>query len=98
MRIVHHDLKLENVLVTPNGHVALCDFGNVCTFSPNLAEKEWNDNTMKGRGGTDGYLSPEQYVGDGSHNYKVDIYGFGLMLLDLFMPLGTVSLVVGRWT
>lgn len=94
MRIVHHDLKLENVLVTPNGHVSLCDFGNVCTFPNDLADEEWNGKTMHGKAGTDGYLAPEQFIGDGGHNYKADIYVFGLMILDLFMPNGDVSSVI----
>ena len=94
MRLVHHDLKLENVLVTPNGHVSLCDFGNVAAFPENLADEEWNDKTMYGKAGTDGYLAPEQFIGDGGHSYKADIYVFGLMLLDLFMPNGDVSLMM----
>ncbi|KAI6024483.1 hypothetical protein EDC04DRAFT_3143255 [Pisolithus marmoratus] len=71
IRIMHNDLKLENILVTPNGH------------------DEWNGKTMSGKAGTDGYLAPEQFVGDSTHNYKADIYAFGLMVLDLFMPSGT---------
>lgn len=89
IRIMHNDLKLENILVTPNGHVTVCDFGHATTFSPDVTEDEWNGKTMSGKAGTDGYLAPEQFVGDSTHNYKADIYAFGLIILDLFMPSGS---------
>lgn len=88
IRIMHNDLKLENILVTPNGHVTVCDFGHASTFSLDITEDEWNGKIMSGKAGTDGYLAPEQFVGDSAHNYKADIYAFGLMVLDLFMPGG----------
>ncbi|KAI6034554.1 kinase-like domain-containing protein [Pisolithus microcarpus] len=59
IRIMHNDLKLENIL------------------------DEWNGKTMSGKAGTDGS------VGDSTHNYKADIYAFGLIILDLFMPSGS---------
>ncbi|KIO12467.1 hypothetical protein M404DRAFT_58500, partial [Pisolithus tinctorius Marx 270] len=80
IRIMHNDLKLENILVTPNGHVTVCDFGHASTFSLDITEDEWNGKIMSGKAGTDGYLAPEQFVGDSAHNYKADIYAFGLMV------------------
>ncbi|KAI6166208.1 kinase-like domain-containing protein [Pisolithus thermaeus] len=89
VRIMHNDLKPENILVTPNGHVTVCDFGHATTFSPDVTEDQWNGKTMSGKAGTDGYLAPEQFAGDSTHNYKADIYAFGLIILDLFMPSGS---------
>ncbi|KIJ64860.1 hypothetical protein HYDPIDRAFT_167644 [Hydnomerulius pinastri MD-312] len=80
--VVHHDLKLDNVLVTPDGHIALCDFGNAYMYREEEDGDDFEGKWIKG-GGTLGYYAPEQFDRK-LHNYKADMYAFGLMLLDLF--------------
>ncbi|KAF8836778.1 kinase-like protein [Paxillus ammoniavirescens] len=81
--IVHHDLKVENVLISPSGHVAVCDFGNsYMYYGEERTSEHFKEGGLIGRS-TLGYLAPEQ-SDDEEHNYKVDMYAFGLLLLDLF--------------
>ncbi|KAF9234648.1 kinase-like domain-containing protein [Melanogaster broomeanus] len=81
--IVHHDLKTDNVLITPSGHIALCDFGNSYMYHDEERTMEhFYAGGILGES-TFGYLAPEQFH-NSEHNYKVDMYTFGLLLLDLF--------------
>ncbi|KIJ14003.1 hypothetical protein PAXINDRAFT_116530 [Paxillus involutus ATCC 200175] len=87
--IVHHDLKVENVLISPSGHIAVCDFGNsYMYYGEERTPEHFKAGGIIGRS-TFGYLAPEQSDGE-EHNYKVDMYAFGLLLLDLFCD-GQVS-------
>jgi serine/threonine protein kinase len=55
-RIVHRDLKLENLLISSSGVVALCDFGLALSLPPDwVALLDANDAT----GGNPEHLAPE---------------------------------------
>ncbi|KAH7887480.1 hypothetical protein F5I97DRAFT_2072803 [Phlebopus sp. FC_14] len=85
-RVVHQDLKLENVLVTPTGHICICDFGNTAVFDENMSDERFKEKSLEGVYGTDGYQAPELFTG--KHNYKVDMWGLGIMLVELFLNGG----------
>ncbi len=73
-RIVHRDIKPDNVFVSPNGDYKLGDFGVARTI----------DKTVSGlsKKGTYIYMAPEIYKGElGSPN--VDIYSLGIMMYKL---------------
>jgi serine/threonine protein kinase len=74
-KIIHRDIKSENVFITADKNSKLGDFG----ISKIL------DNTLefaKSGVGTPYYLSPEICKGD-SYNFKTDIWMFGCLLYEL---------------
>ena len=72
-RVIHCDLKPENVLIFPENRLRLMDFGIA-----RVAQK-----TLKGSGtGTIGYMSPEQAMGKPS--LKSDVFSLGIILYRMF--------------
>jgi serine/threonine protein kinase/Tol biopolymer transport system component len=71
--ILHRDIKLGNIKITPDGQVYLVDFG--------LAKMGWeHEETMTGaRAMTPGYSPPEQY-GSARTDARSDIYSLGATL------------------
>ncbi|KHN12744.1 Inactive protein kinase [Glycine soja] len=74
--IAHRDLRPKNILVTHDFEPMVADFGLARWHS------EWNIDTEDRVIGTSGYLAPE-YLDAGNLTYKVDVYAFGIVLLEL---------------
>ncbi|XP_030941622.1 G-type lectin S-receptor-like serine/threonine-protein kinase At5g35370 [Quercus lobata] len=70
-RIIHCDVKPENILLHDNLHVKISDFGISKLTS---REKSTFFTTMRG---TQGYLAPEWLTSSAISN-KVDVYSYGL--------------------
>jgi len=74
--IVHRDVKPENVLIAPGGHLKVVDFGLARALSV-------NSQTRTGVIiGTVAYLAPEQVTGTGA-DARTDIYAAGIVLYEL---------------
>jgi serine/threonine protein kinase len=76
-RIVHRDLKSQNILIGPTGNVKIIDFG--------LARSSYMDG-MTATGlilGTPEYMAPEQVSGKKADE-RADIYSFGIILYEIF--------------
>ncbi len=74
--LVHRDVKPENVLVAPDGHLKVVDFGLARALTT-------GHQTRTGQIiGTVAYLAPEQVTGTGA-DARTDIYAAGIVLFEL---------------
>ena len=86
-RVVHRDLKPSNVMVTPQGHVKVMDFG-VAKQAPLSSASQVDAETVGAltesgvRIGTPGYMAPEQILG-GQVDERSDIFAFGFLVYEL---------------
>ena len=82
-KIVHRDLKHENILVTESGQPKVLDFG-IARFT---GEATMGSMTITNEGqilGTIGYMAPEQLSGEiGSIGPPADVYALGVILYEL---------------
>ncbi|XP_065880035.1 serine/threonine-protein kinase 54 [Euphorbia lathyris] len=85
-KIVHRDVKTENMLLDKTRTLKIADFG--------VARMEAsNPNDMTGETGTLGYMAPEVLNGS-PYNRKCDVYSFGICLWEIYccdMPYPDLS-------
>ncbi|KAG8947736.1 copper transport protein ctr1 [Tulasnella sp. 424] len=74
--ICHAAIKLENILVTDDLHVVICDFG----ISQVVAESNRFTTTSIGKGSTV-YMSPELFSADPGTTLKSDVWAWGCLVL-----------------
>ncbi|KAL6633480.1 hypothetical protein ACP70R_026151 [Stipagrostis hirtigluma subsp. patula] len=75
-RIIHCDVKPENILLADGGQVKIADFGLAKFLTP---EQSGLFTTMRG---TRGYLAPE-WLTNAAITDRTDVYSFGMVLLEL---------------
>ncbi|KAK3032712.1 hypothetical protein RJ639_035156 [Escallonia herrerae] len=79
LKIVHRDIKAQNILLggtDGNLKAKISDFGLA------MLCEEGNENMVSRVAGTNGYLAPE-YTMRGILSQKADVYGFGVLLLEI---------------
>ena len=86
-RVIHRDMKPQNILIGSNNVIKLCDFG----FARAMSNKTMVLNSVKG---TPLYMAPE-LVQEQPYNHTADLWSLGVILYELFVgtpPFYTNSL------
>ncbi|CAL4911321.1 unnamed protein product [Urochloa decumbens] len=83
--VIHRDIKSSNILVAHDFEPKLCDFG-LAMWADDAAAHVTGDDVA----GTFGYLAPEYFM-HGKVSDKLDVYAFGVVLLELISGRKPVS-------
>lgn len=80
-KVIYRDFKASNILLDGNYHAKISDFG-LAKFGPSGGDSHVTTRVM----GTYGYAAPE-YIATGHLYVKSDVYGFGVVLLEMLTGL-----------
>ncbi|KAJ1411695.1 Serine/threonine-protein kinase, active site [Sesbania bispinosa] len=83
--IIHRDVKSSNILLSNGFEPQLSDFG-LAIWGPITSSFLTQDDVV----GTFGYLAPEYFM-YGKVSDKIDVYAFGVVLLELISGRGPIS-------
>uniref|UniRef100_A0A0D9XXG7 Protein kinase domain-containing protein n=1 Tax=Leersia perrieri TaxID=77586 RepID=A0A0D9XXG7_9ORYZ len=83
--VIHRDVKSSNILISEDFQPKLCDFGFALWAAEAVSPVTGDDVA-----GTFGYLAPEYFM-HGKVSDKIDVYAFGVVLLELISGRKPVS-------
>ncbi|XP_042431750.1 LRR receptor kinase SERK2-like isoform X2 [Zingiber officinale] len=88
-KIIHRDVKAANILLDENFEAVVGDFGLV-----KLVDVRKTSVTTRIRG-TMGHIAPE-YLSTGKSSIKTDVFGYGIMLLELVTGQRAIDIFEGE--
>ncbi|MCA9211619.1 MAG: serine/threonine protein kinase [Planctomycetales bacterium] len=74
---IHADVKPSNIVVSPEGHATLIDFG--CALRPDEPMLSWDRPVV----GTLHYIAPEMFTSTSATDCRSDIYSLGVSLFEM---------------
>ena len=80
--VIYRDLKPSNIVMKPDGHVCLIDFGAARFYEMGEVSDTLNLGTL-------GFAAPEQFGNLGQTDPRTDIYCFGMTMLQLVSGVDT---------
>ncbi|KAK8934334.1 Receptor-like cytosolic serine/threonine-protein kinase RBK2 [Platanthera zijinensis] len=87
--VIHRDVKSSNILLTDDFEPKLCDFG-LAQWASSSSIENGEEAYCGDLAGTFGYLAPEYFM-SGKIDEKIDVYAFGVVLLELLSGRKPVS-------
>lgn len=86
--VIHRDVKPSNILMRPDGHAYLVDFGIALVVgTPRMTQFGKNIGTLE-------YMSPEQIRADEGIDHLTDVYSFGCVVYEMLTgnpPFGSID-------
>ncbi len=79
-KVIHRDIKLDNIMVTVDGDVQVVDFGIAAEIQASVARIS---QVQMGVAGTPAYMAPEQWKGE-FQDGKTDQYALAIVAYELF--------------
>ncbi|KAH7908821.1 kinase-like domain-containing protein [Hygrophoropsis aurantiaca] len=80
-KVIHGDLKPNNIYVTPSGTACIGDFG--LSYSKDSERRRASSTQGPSHGGTVVYQAPEIFE-DQPVSFAADVYAFGMILYEIF--------------
>ncbi|PSS31189.1 Serine/threonine-protein kinase [Actinidia chinensis var. chinensis] len=90
-QVIYRDFKSANILLDGDFNAKLSDFGLA-----KLGPADGNSHVTTGVVGTYGYAAPE-YINTGHLYVRSDVYGFGVVLLEIITGLKVVDMERPSW-
>jgi eukaryotic-like serine/threonine-protein kinase len=81
-RVLHRDLKPQNIKLTPSGRLKILDFGVAALIPPRLIDSSVDTPSASYPAGTVPYMSPEQLRGE-VLDERSDIFSAGAVLYEM---------------
>lgn len=82
-KILHRDIKVENIILNEDGYIKLIDFGISCYVIKDDNKYCKEDGVCEMTSGTPTCLAPEIFAQGHKHSYSADFFSLGLVLYKL---------------